>query len=108
MSAHIQKEHKALRHSERTQKPTMDITPWMEWFLGCFVAPLEGSTCHLGAVSSKRASGRASSDTESTTTVSRLVIKPACATVRRQTHNLEIAPPPNAPRNAYSDNLDLI
>jgi Fic family protein len=36
MSAQIRQERAAYYHIlEQTQKANMDITPWMEWFLGC-------------------------------------------------------------------------
>jgi len=38
---------------ERTQKATMDITPWMDWFLGCLGRAIEGAQATLGSVLSK-------------------------------------------------------
>jgi Fic family protein len=38
---------------ERTQKATMDITPWMDWFLGCLGRAIEGAQTTLGGVLSK-------------------------------------------------------
>ena len=38
---------------ERTQKATMDITPWMDWFLGCLGRTIEGARSILGSVLSK-------------------------------------------------------
>ena len=38
---------------ERTQKATMDITPWMGWFLGCLGRAIEGAQATLGTVLSK-------------------------------------------------------
>jgi Fic family protein len=38
---------------ERTQKATMDITPWMDWFLGCLGRAIEGAQATLGTVLSK-------------------------------------------------------
>ena len=35
---------------EKTQKGTLDITPWMEWFLGCLGRAFEGTEVTLGAV----------------------------------------------------------
>ena len=43
---------------ERTQKATMDITPWMDWFLECLGRAIEGAEATLGTVSPKRAFGR--------------------------------------------------
>ena len=40
MSAQIRQEREAYYDIlEATQKGTMDITPWMEWFLGCLGGP---------------------------------------------------------------------
>jgi Fic family protein len=38
---------------ERTQKGTMDITPWMEWFLGCLGRAIDGAQETLSAVLEK-------------------------------------------------------
>jgi Fic family protein len=38
---------------ERTQKATTDITPWMDWFLGCLGRAIEGAQATLGSVLSK-------------------------------------------------------
>lgn len=38
---------------ERTQKGTMDITAWLEWFLGCLDRALEGAQTTLAAVLQK-------------------------------------------------------
>jgi Fic family protein len=38
---------------ERTQKGTLDITPWMEWFLGCLGRAIDGAQEMLSAVLSK-------------------------------------------------------
>jgi Fic family protein len=38
---------------ERTQRGTLDITPWMEWFLGCLGRAIEGAHTTLGAVLAK-------------------------------------------------------
>jgi Fic family protein len=43
MSAQIRQEHKAYYDMlEAAQKGTMDVTPWMEWFLGCLGRPSTG------------------------------------------------------------------
>jgi Fic family protein len=51
MSAQIREErgeyHRIL---ERTQKGTMDVTPWMEWFLGCLTRAIEGAQTALSGV----------------------------------------------------------
>ncbi len=38
---------------EQTQKGTMDITPWMDWFLGCLGRAIDGAQTSLGAVLAK-------------------------------------------------------
>lgn len=38
---------------ERTQKGTLDITPWMEWFLGCLGRAIDGAQTVLSAVLAK-------------------------------------------------------
>jgi Fic family protein len=38
---------------ERTQKATMDITPWMDWFLQCLGRAIDGAEPTLGTVLSK-------------------------------------------------------
>jgi len=38
---------------ERTQKSTMDVTPWMEWFLGCLTRAIEGAQAALSGVIEK-------------------------------------------------------
>ena len=51
MSAQIQQERTAYYDIlELTQKGTMDITPWMNWFLGCLGRAIEGAQATLGAV----------------------------------------------------------
>ena len=35
---------------ERTQKGTMDVTPWMEWFLGCLGRAVDGAKETLSAI----------------------------------------------------------
>lgn len=54
MSAQITKEHKDYYDIlERTQKGTMDVTPWMEWFLGCLGRAIDGAQETLSAVLGK-------------------------------------------------------
>jgi len=51
MSTQIRQERAAYYDIlERTQKGTMDITPWMDWFLGCLGRAIEGAQTILGAV----------------------------------------------------------
>ena len=54
MSAQIQQERAAYYDAlERTQKGTMDITPWMEWFLGCLGRAIDGAQTTLAAILAK-------------------------------------------------------
>jgi Fic family protein len=54
MSAQIREERKAYYDIlEQTQQGTMDITPWMDWFLGCLGRAIEGAHTTLGAVLKK-------------------------------------------------------
>jgi Fic family protein len=51
MSAQIRQEREAYYDVlEQTQKGTMDITPWMDWFLGCLGRAIDGAQTILGAV----------------------------------------------------------
>ena len=48
ISAQIRQERTAYYDIlEQTQKGTMDVTLWMEWFLGCFSRAIDGAqtTC---------------------------------------------------------------
>jgi Fic family protein len=38
---------------ERTQKGTLDVTPWMEWFLGCLGRTIDGAQTTLASVLKK-------------------------------------------------------
>jgi Fic family protein len=54
MSAQIRQERNEYYDIlERTQKGTMDITPWMNWFLGCLGRTIDGAQTTLSAVLSK-------------------------------------------------------
>src|SRR5208337_2060742 len=54
MSAQIRQESAAYYDIlEQTQKATMDITPWMEWFLACLGRAIEGAQVTLGSVLAK-------------------------------------------------------
>ena len=51
MSAQIRQERNAYYDTlEATQKGTLDITPWMEWFLGCLGRAFDGTETTLAAV----------------------------------------------------------
>ena len=51
MSAQIRQERAAYyRVLERTQKGTMDVTPWLEWFLACLGRAIDGAQAALGAI----------------------------------------------------------
>jgi len=54
MSSQIQRERKAYYEVlEQTQKATLDVTLWIEWFLGCLKRAIESSETTLQAVLSK-------------------------------------------------------
>lgn len=54
MSAQIRQERTAYYNIlETTQKGTLDITPWMEWFLGCLGRAIEGAQATLATVLAK-------------------------------------------------------
>jgi Fic family protein len=54
MSAQIRQERKAYYAIlEDTQRGTMDITPWMEWFLGCLGRAIAGAQTALSDVLAK-------------------------------------------------------
>ena len=51
MSAQIQQERNAYYDIlERTQKADLDITPWLQWFLGCLDRAFDGAETTLAAV----------------------------------------------------------
>lgn len=54
MSVQIRKERTEYYNVlEATQRGGLDITPWLEWFLGCLDAALDGAETTLGAVLKK-------------------------------------------------------
>ncbi len=54
MSAQIRQERNAYYEVlERTQKGTLDVTPWMEWFLACLGRAIDGAQTTLAAVLQK-------------------------------------------------------
>jgi Fic family protein len=54
MSAQIRQERAAYYDIlEQTQNSTLDITPWMEWFLGCLGRAIEGTQTMLSTVLAK-------------------------------------------------------
>lgn len=54
MSAQIREERKAYYDIlEVTQKGSLDITPWLEWFLGCLNRAFDGAETILAAVLKK-------------------------------------------------------
>jgi Fic family protein len=54
MSAQIRQERAAYYENlERAQKATMDITSWMEWFVGCLGRAIDGAQNTLASVLSK-------------------------------------------------------
>ena len=51
MSTQIQQERQAYYDIlEQTQRNGLDVTPWMEWFLGCLGRSIDGAEAILGAV----------------------------------------------------------
>ncbi|VTU13810.1 Fic family protein [Variovorax sp. RA8] len=51
LSAQIQRERKDYYEMlERTQKGPLDVTPWLDWFLGCLLRAVEGAEASLSAV----------------------------------------------------------
>ena len=54
LSAQIREERgDYYRVLEQTQRGTTDITPWMEWFLGCLTRAIEGARTSLSGVIAK-------------------------------------------------------
>lgn len=54
MSAQIREERgDYYRILEQTQRETMDITPWMEWFLACLTRAIDGTQTTLSGVIAK-------------------------------------------------------
>ena len=54
MSAQIRQEREAYYDIlEQTQKGTLDITPWLQWFLGCLGRAIDGAETTLNAVLAK-------------------------------------------------------
>ena len=54
MSAQIRKERREYYDIlEQTQKGTLEVTPWMEWFLGCLGRAIDGAQTALAAVLAK-------------------------------------------------------
>jgi Fic family protein len=54
MSAQIRQERKAYYDIlEQTQRNGMDVTPWLQWFLGCLGRAIDGAGALLGSVLAK-------------------------------------------------------
>lgn len=54
LSAQLQREHKDYYDMlERTQKGTLDVTEWLEWFLGCLLRAMQSAEVTLSAVLGK-------------------------------------------------------
>jgi Fic family protein len=54
MSAQIRQEREAYYNIlEQTQQGTLDITPWMEWFLDCLGRAIDGAQTTLGSILAK-------------------------------------------------------
>jgi Fic family protein len=90
MSAQIRQERAAYYHIlEQTQKANMDITPWMEWFLGCLGRAIDGAQTVLSTVLAKarsweRMKGVAINDHQ------RLVLNRLLDEFRRHAHDNQI------------------
>ncbi|BCO29782.1 hypothetical protein MIZ03_4706 [Rhodoferax lithotrophicus] len=53
-SAQIQRERKDYYHQlEATQKGPLDVTPWLNWFLGCLLRAVQGAEATLAGVLDK-------------------------------------------------------
>jgi Fic family protein len=64
MSAQIGQERNAYYDIlEQTQKGGMDITPWMDWFLGCLGRAIEGARTALASVLAKARFWESNADT---------------------------------------------
>jgi Fic family protein len=54
MSAQIRQEREAYYNIlEQSQQGTLDITPWMEWFLGCLGRAIDAAQTTLGSILAK-------------------------------------------------------
>ena len=75
---------------ERTQKGTLDVTPWLEWFLGCLGRAFDGTETTLAAVLRKaRFWERAARLTAQRPAAPRA--EPAARRIRGQAHHAEWA-----------------
>jgi len=64
LSAQIQRERKDYYDQlERTQKGTLDVTDWLEWFLSCLLRAVQGAQDMLSAVLGKASFWRRWADT---------------------------------------------
>lgn len=64
LSAQIQRERKDYYDQlERTQKGTLDVTDWLEWFLSCLLRAVQGAQDMLSAVLGKASFWRQWADT---------------------------------------------
>lgn len=64
LSAQIQRERKDYYDQlERTQKGTLDVTDWLEWFLSCLLCAVQGAQDMLSAVLGKASFWRQWADT---------------------------------------------
>jgi len=54
LSAQVQRERKDYYETlQRTQEGTLDVTDWLEWFLGCLLRAIQGAEVTLSAVLAK-------------------------------------------------------
>ena len=71
MSAQIRRERNDYYDIlERTQKGTMDVTEWMEWFLGCLARAIDGTQAILANVLRKARFWQAQREVSINTTLS--------------------------------------
>lgn len=64
LSAQIQRERRAYYEQlERTQKGTLDVTPWLQWFLACLLRAVQGAEQTLSNVLDKATFWQRWSDT---------------------------------------------
>ena len=90
MSAQIRQERNAYYDIlEETQKGTLDITPWMEWFLGCLGRAIDGAQTTLAAVLAKARFWEAVAGVDDQRP-SALGPQPPAGWLRGQAHDIEI------------------
>ena len=90
MSAQIREERgDYYRILEQTQRGTMDITPWMEWFLACLTRAIEGAQTALSGVIAKARYWEKLRDVPLNER-QRLVIESTARRLRREADDVEV------------------